>query len=118
MNREEFETLLGSLAAQYADACCEEIEALAAEVDSTRAAKENETCTLGDAYGLGKITGRNAELRKTQLQQALLQAEQHQQLISLRDIAVLARKRASMVRVGIEYEMKLWRSWLASQGGD
>lgn len=117
MNQDEFETLLASLASQYAEACEQEIEALTVEAAKERAVSMQKTLMLSEAYGLGKITGKNAELRKVQRDNWLLQSVDHQTSVQTRDVAILARKWATMVRIGIENEWKTWRAWLVSQGG-
>jgi len=118
VNRDEFETLLGSLAAQYTDACAEELAAIHAEIDRNRQVSDNETWTLYAAYDASLISGKNAEMRKVQCDKTLLSAQGHQQRISDASAAALEHKAATMRRIGIENEIKLWHSWLVSQGGD
>ena len=115
MNQDEFETLLASLAAQYADACQAEMEALANEGSTERLRDSNETAVLFIAYQAGRVSGKNPEQRKVQVEFALSEGA-HQDYVINAALATLARKRATMFRVGIENESKLWRAWLASQG--
>jgi hypothetical protein len=118
MTRDEFETLLGSLAAQYTEACGTEMAALVVEGETERTLKSNESRLLWHAYDAGLISGKNAEQRKAQASEVLFGSDHHRHCITLHAAAVIARKEATMTRVGIEYEIKLWRAWLASQGGD
>ena len=118
MNHDELETLLAQLATQYAEACQEEIEALTVEAAKERAVAIQETMLLDEAYITGKITGKNAKQRKVQCAEWLLRFADHQSSIQNRDVAVLARRTATAVRVGIEHEWKTWRAWLTSQGGN
>jgi len=117
MNQDEFETLISSLASQYADACNEEIEALKAEMTAQRLFAAAETAALSVAYGSGQITGKNAELRKIQCNEALIASGLYNTRLSQHELAILDRKAATAVRVGVEHEWKLWRAWLASQQG-
>ena len=118
MSRDEFETLLGSLAAQYTDACAEELAALERETNDQRVLDASEACETNAAYNSGLVSGTNKELRELQVKMALLNDPPHQERVSYANAAILARKAATMRRIGIENEIQLWRSWLASQGGN
>lgn len=117
MNQDEFETLLASLASQYAEACQDELVALDSEGSMERLRDNNEMAVLFTAYQAGRISGKNAEQRKAQAGFALEEGGQQDYVIKAA-LATLARKRATMVRVGIENEWKTWRAWLTSQGGN
>lgn len=117
MPRDEIETLIAQLAAQYQTACEEEIEALRDEVVNQHAFDDLEARLLLHAYETGAISGKNAEIRKAQsadaLQRSQTYVEDRDNLAGL----VIARKAATMYRVGVENEWKTWRAWLYSQGG-
>ena len=115
MNQDEFKTLLASLASQYAEACEDEIEAIKDEMAAQQAFSIPETYVLDAAYGMGKITGKNAELRKVQCNKAMLDDPDYMRRSRQLEAAVLTRKRATAVRVGVEHKWKTWRAWLASQ---
>ena len=118
MNQDEIETLLAQLATQYAEACQEELAAIADEMRAQQEFSVCETYALSLAYETGRIAGKNAEQRKAQSNAALLGDSTYRGRAEQLEAAVLARKRATAVRVGVEHEWKTWRAWLNSQGGE
>jgi len=117
MTQDEFETVLSSLASQYTDACADEVAAMEAEVKAERHATGFRVRLLSDAYAIGVISGKNAEQRDLQSAQYLLDATEYQVDCVTADSAQISRKAAMMRRVGVENEWKMWRAWLAGQGG-
>ena len=117
MIQDEFETVLSMMAAQYADACAEEIIALEDEAKNKRHIDNLKTRLQMFAHDSGTISGRNKEMRDLQATSVLEQSETYQQDHRYFDQTVSIRKAATMKRIGIENEWKMWRAWLASQGG-
>ena len=117
MNQDEFETILASLASQYAEACQDEIASLRQENRAEHDVLVSKVTILANAYAAGDISGKNKEMRDLQTDAALLASGEHAAMVGLHSGLVTVRKRATAVRVGVEHEMKLWRAWLASQGG-
>ena len=115
MTRDDIETLIAQLAAQYQTACEAELEAIKDEMTAQRLFSAAETEALSVAYDAGRITGKNAELRKVQCNEALLVSGHYNTRLSEHELAELERKAATMARIGIENEWKTWRAWLASQ---
>lgn len=118
MNRDDFETLLGSVAAQYEEAYTREIEALRHENRAEYDVLASRVSLLTAAYDAGEIGGRNAEIRSLQKDGVLLASGVHAALVGLHSRLVTVRKAATAERIGIEHEIKLWRAWLASQRSD
>ena len=118
MTQDEFEVVVSSLMAQYADVCTDEIAALKAEAKAEQQASGLKTRLLSDAYAIGSINGKNAEQRALQCDEYLLDATAYQADRLIADAAQITRKAASMRRIGVENEIKLWRAWLAGQGGN
>ena len=65
MNRDDFETLLGSVAAQYEEAYTREIEALRHENRAEYDVLASRVSLLTAAYDAGEIGGRNVQLTRS-----------------------------------------------------
>jgi len=118
MTLEDFMDQLAALASRYKDACAEELVALSEETQTEHLVAASENGVLVHAYEAGFISGKNAEQRKLQSDEILLKAPGYQMHLSQHNVVVLARKAATMRRIGVENEWKMWRAWLAGQGGN
>jgi 3-methyladenine DNA glycosylase Mpg len=118
MTRDEFETLLGSLSAQYAEASAEEVGALEIESVTKRELDWTEARIVNEAYENGAIYGKNPETRAVQTTSLLQDHPIYRSMVSALEDATTARKLAAATRIGIEYEIKLWRAWLAGRASD
>jgi len=115
MTLDEFMSQLAALSTQYTDACAEELAAMEAETQAAYRDVDAELEAMAAAHASGEINGKNAELRKLQTQAALRVRPDYTLAVAQHEVAVLARKAATMRRVGIEHEIKLWRAWLGGR---